>query len=196
VRTRILVSVAVAAGIALGATGCEFMTTPETQQIRNITDGVNVNVGKLQVRNALLVSSNSGKNARFIATVVNQTGTAENLTIQAKDSTAHEATVRVPANTTLDLAKSAAADRIVFNDVKVTPGGLTKVFFTYPATSGTSAKVPVLTGAMAEYKTLVPTPTPSGSATSGTSGTSSKNGTTPSGSATAPGTVATSGTNG
>jgi hypothetical protein len=195
VRTRILASVAVAAAVALGATGCEFMTTADTQHIKDITDGINVNVGKLNIRNALFVSTNSGRNARFVATIVNSTGSAKELTVQAKDSTDHEATVRVPANTTLDLANAKSADEIVFRNVKVTPGDLTKVYFSYPSATGASAKIPVLTGAMAEYATLVPTtsPSPSSSSTAGT-GASSENGNTPSGAATAPGTVATSGT--
>jgi hypothetical protein len=160
VRSRILASVAVAAAVALGATGCEFMTSADTTNIKDITDGVNVNVGKLNVRNALLIANKSGSNARFVATVVNQTSSPEQLTIQAKDSSLHQQSIEVPANSTLDLAHDKTVDEVVFRGVHVTPGDLTKVYFSYPAVSGTSVKVPVLTGAMAEYATLVPTPVP------------------------------------
>ncbi|WP_066518154.1 hypothetical protein [Curtobacterium ammoniigenes] len=182
-RTRLLGSVAVAAAIVVGASGCEFMTTPDTQQIRQITDGINLQVGSLSVRNALLISNPSGSNARFIATVVNMSNQSEELSIQAKDNSADQQTVSIPANATVDLAKSAKADQVVFHKVDVKPGDLTKVFFTYPGASGASAGIPVLTGAMAEYATLVPTP--AASPTTPTTGTPY-----PSGAATAPGTTA------
>lgn len=174
-RTRVLGTVAVAAAVVLGASGCEFMTKAETQDIRQVTDGVNLEVGSLAVRNALLIATPNGKNARFIATIVNQTNQSEALTIEAKDNSGDQKTVRIPANSTVDLAKSAKADQVVFRKVDVKPGDLTKMFFTYPGASGASTGVPVLTGAMAEYATLVPTPaaSPSASASNAPSATQS-----------------------
>lgn len=151
------------------------MTKAETQDIRQVTDGVNLEVGSLAVRNALLIATPNGKNARFIATIVNQTNQSEALTIEAKDNSGDQKTVRIPANSTVDLAKSAKTDQVVFRKVDVKPGDLTKMFFTYPGASGASTGVPVLTGAMAEYATLVPTPaaSPSASASNAPSATQS-----------------------
>jgi hypothetical protein len=164
VRSRVLASVAVAAAVALGATGCEFMTSADTQHIKDITDGVNVSVGKVDVRNALLITR-KGTNARFIATVVNNSNDPQTLSIQAKGGLTD--TVDVPANSTLDLAKPA--NDITFRGIDVKPGSLSKVFFTYAGATGASAGVPVLNGQMEEYSTLLPTapsPTPTGTATS------------------------------
>ncbi|OIH97947.1 hypothetical protein BIU90_13095 [Curtobacterium sp. MCBA15_001] len=168
-------SVAVAATIALGATGCEFMSPASTGEIRQITDGVNVSTGKIDVRNALLISD-SGKNARFVGSIVNSSSKEITLTIEVADIAQ---TVVVPANSHVDPSSSsgraessvqtgdekqgtrgAGSDDIVFSGADVTPGSLVKAYFSYSGAEGVSASVPVLTSALEEYNTLAPTPTP------------------------------------
>ena len=195
-------SVAVAATIALGATGCEFISPAQTREIKQITDGVNVSTGKIDIRNALLISD-SGKNARFVGTVIN---TAEKgdvtLSIEVGGDTQ---TVSVAANTHVDLGMAVApsdeataateegqttqgtnagnASEVVFKDADTTPGSLVKVYFSYSGAEGVSASVPVLTSAQGEYATLAPSPTPTSDSTS-----PSENGSQPTGDATVPGT--------
>lgn len=175
-RARVLVSVAVAATIALGATGCEFMSPASTGEIRQITDGVNVSTGKIDVRNALLISD-SGKNARFVGTIVNTSADDITLTIEV-GSVAQ--TVEVPANSHVDPSspssqraessvqsgaetqgtRAAGSDDVVFRGADARPGSLAKTYFSYSGAEGVSANVPVLTSALEEYNTLAPTPTP------------------------------------
>jgi hypothetical protein len=159
VRARVLVSVAVAATIALGATGCEFMTPQDTKNIKQITDGVELNVGKIAVRNALIISKN-GKTGRFAGTVVNNSAQREKVSFQVKDDAATSVDVTIPANTTIDFG-SADATPLVFDGLGSKPGSLVKLFVTYPGAEGGSVSVPVLNGTLDEYKTLVPTPAPS-----------------------------------
>ncbi|MGN8049518.1 hypothetical protein ACTJKO_07475 [Curtobacterium sp. 22159] len=195
-------SVAVAATIALGATGCEFMSPAQTTEIKQITDGVNVSTGKVDVRNALLIADDS-EGARFIGTIVNNADKGDiTLSIEVGGDTQ---TVTVPANTHVDLGAAAAPSAqatspteegqttqgtkagrtqdVVFDGADTKPGSLVKVYFSYSGAEGVSASVPVLTSAQEEYATLAPTPTPSGTATS-----PSEDGTKPTGDATAPGT--------
>ncbi|MBT2501799.1 hypothetical protein [Curtobacterium sp. ISL-83] len=104
-RARVLVSVAVAASIALGATGCEFMSPAQTKEIKQITDGVNVTTGKLDVRNALLISDD-GTGARFVGTLVNSSDSTDlTVSIEVGDDTQ---TVQVPSNSHVDLAMPSA----------------------------------------------------------------------------------------
>jgi hypothetical protein len=204
VRARVLVSVAVAATIALGATGCEFMTSPDTKFIKQVSDGVNTSVGSVDVRNALLISD-TGKSARFVGTFVNNDSTAHTVTVEVGSASD---TVRVPANSHVDLAASgatskaqssteqgtseqgtseASGDDLTFQKITAKPGSLVKAYFSYPGAEGVSLRVPVLTSAQEEYQTLAPmTPTPSSTPT-----TPAGNGTTPTGGATAPGTQPT-----
>lgn len=163
-RPRVLVSVAVAATIALGATGCEFMSPAHTADIKQITDGVDVSAGKVDVRNALLISDD-GESARFIGTLVNNDDQDDyTVSIEVGGDTQ---TVDVPANTHVDLAMASGAgsddessvqegdttqgttagdaEPIVFDNADAKPGSLVKVYFSYPDAEGVSANVPVLT---------------------------------------------------
>ncbi|WP_187289802.1 hypothetical protein [Curtobacterium sp. B8] len=191
-RARVLVSVAVAATIALGATGCEFVSPVGTAEIQQVTDGVNGRTGSIDIRNALLISDD-GEQARFIGTLVNSSDSDDaTLSIEVGGDTQ---TVDVPANSRVDLAAPSAAstptptrgaetngdrtqgttpaagDDVVFEQADVTPGSLVKVYFSYSGSEGVSLNVPVLTTSQEEYTTLAPTPaaseTPSGETTTG-----------------------------
>ena len=156
-RARVLVSVAVAATIALGATGCEFMSPAHTVDIKQITDGVNVSTGKVDVRNAILISDD-GDGARFIGTLVNNSDT-DGITVSVEIGGDTE-TVLVPANSHVDLANDSQHDTLDFDSADAQPGSLVKVYFSYPDAEGVSANVPVLTTSQEEYATLAPTSTP------------------------------------
>ncbi|MFZ7087526.1 hypothetical protein [Curtobacterium sp. RRHDQ10] len=150
-------SVAVAASIALGTAGCEFMTPQSTTEHYDASDGVSTNVGSVDVRNAILLTSD-GESARFIATLVNNSDSAKTLTIQAADKSSDTQEVRIPANTSLDLAHDSRATQVVFDSLGSKAGVLTRVFLTYPSAEGSSIRVPVLDYQLPEYSTLEPTP--------------------------------------
>ncbi|KTR04750.1 hypothetical protein [Curtobacterium luteum] len=202
-------SVAVAATIALGATGCEFVSPVATAEIQQVTDGVNAKTGSIDIRNALLISDD-GESARFIGTFVNNSDSKDvTLSIEVGGDTQ---TVDVPKNSRVDLAASDSASTptptpgtesngegtqgssaaggtdVVFDQADAKPGSLVKVYFSYSGAEGVSLNVPVLTTAQEEYATLAPTSAPSDSATPSDSSTSdsSKSGSTeePSGDAT------------
>jgi hypothetical protein len=173
------VSVAVAATIAFGATGCEFLSPSRTQEIRQITDGVDVSTGTIDVRNALLISD-SGKDARFVGTLVNTGNDDRTVTLEVDGD---DQTVQVPGNATIVLADDGKHDTIDFDDVTAKPGSLVKMYFSYDGAEGASATVPVLTSAQEQYQTLAPTPTPTPTETA-----PSTSGTQPTGDASAPGT--------
>ncbi|MDK8173074.1 hypothetical protein QP735_11085 [Curtobacterium citreum] len=199
-------SVAVAATIALGATGCEFMSPAHTTEIKQITDGVNVTTGKLDIRNALFISDR-GEDARFIGTVIN-TDESEDITLSIELG-GDTQTVVVPAGSRRDLGtntptvsssegssaqegsdsqgtEQTGAKAVVFEGADARPGSLVKTYFSYSGAEGVSASVPVLTNAMEEYQSLAPSPSPTRTATPGAS-TESTDGATPTGEATSSG---------
>jgi hypothetical protein len=180
-RARVLVSVAVAATIALGATGCEFISPAETAHIKQVTDGIDASTGSIDVRNALLISD-TGEDARFVGTLVNRGDVPRVVTLQL-DGT--DETVRVAGNSTVVLADDGQHDTVDFDGVTAKPGSLVKMYFSYSGAQGVSVTVPVLTSAQEEYQTLAPTSTPTPTSTSTAP---SESGTQPTGDATAPGT--------
>ncbi|WP_439689336.1 hypothetical protein ACRQ4C_15730 [Curtobacterium sp. SP.BCp] len=181
-RARVLVSVAVAATIALGATGCEFVSPVGTAEIQQVTDGVNAKTGSIDIRNALLISDD-GESARFIGTFVNNSD-SEDVTLSIEVGGDTE-TIDVPKNSRVDLAASGSAATptptkgtesngegtqgstpapgtdVVFDQADAKPGSLVKVYFSYSGAEGVSVNVPVLTTAQEEYATLAPTSAPS-----------------------------------
>ena len=174
-RARVLVSIAVAASIALGTAGCEFMTEAGTTKGYNASDGVSTSVGAVDVRNALILTRNGGR-ARLVASLVNTADSGRRVTIEPKDHSSQSVTVVVPANSSVDLGSTAVdAPEVVFPHLDSKAGSLAPIYFTYSGASGKSIKVPVLNGAMEEYSTLLPTapssstrtiaPTPTGTAT-------------------------------
>ena len=70
-------------------------------------------------------------------------------------------TVEVEARSQVDRGTSTDVDQFVMTDLDVTPGQLLPVFVQYGTETGKMLQVPVLTGALPEYATLLPTPTPS-----------------------------------
>ncbi|MGL3200166.1 MULTISPECIES: hypothetical protein [Curtobacterium] len=173
-------SVAVAATIAIGATGCAFVSPVGTAEIQQVTDGTNAKTGSIDIRNALLISDD-GESARFIGTFVNSSD-SKNVTLSIEVGGDTE-TIDVPKNSRVDLAASdsgatptpgtetngdgtqgstaAAGTDVVFDQADAKPGSLVKVYFSYSGAEGVSLNVPVLTTAQEEYATLAPTSAPS-----------------------------------
>lgn len=159
-RARVLVSIAVAASIALGTAGCEFMTEAGTTKGYDASDGVSTSVGAVDVRNAILLTK-TGERARLVASLVNTADSTRRVTIEPGDHAGQSVTVVVPGNSSVDLGSTApTAPEVVFPRLGSKPGSLARVYFTYPGAAGKSIQVPVLNGAMQAYSTLLPTPQP------------------------------------
>src|SRR5471032_3338754 len=70
VRRRIAVAAVLAVGLALGTAGCTFFAPQATLIKYNPSDGVSLDLGKLQVRNAFVISP-KGTDANLIGVFIN-----------------------------------------------------------------------------------------------------------------------------
>ena len=71
-KSRLLASVAVGAAVALGLTGCTFITPQSTAVEYSAGDGVNVEgSAPLEVRNVIVVANPEGTAGNLIAAIVN-----------------------------------------------------------------------------------------------------------------------------
>ena len=154
-------SIILAGALALGMTGCGFLTPQATLIEYAPSDGVQTNVGDIKVRNAVAISDEEGVDASLIMSIVNPTSEDVALELQYKDSTgkAMTATVEVPANSTLSLGNTGE-EQLVFRGVQLTEGSLFPVYLQYGAFEGSQLLVPVLPSDHAEYDGLHPTPAP------------------------------------
>lgn len=168
-KARVVASVVLAVGVAIGTAGCGFLAPQETTRITQSTSfGVEGTVGDVHIRNAYLVAQ--GDQVALIATFVNKGTSGETMTIQPNASAADTQSLHVGDG---DPTIIGPEQTLQWNDLTVAPGSLYPVFFTYGTKTGITLNLPVLTGDFSINSTMTPTPVPTGGATPGATPTSS-----------------------
>lgn len=167
-KMRVAASVAVTVLLSVALTGCQFLTPQQTTASYTPSDGVNGDVGPIQIRNVLVLAGEDDT-ASMIGVLANSGDTAQSVELQwtAASGTATER-VAVPAGglvslstapSTIDASVPGESSAVLLDGVDATPGGLFNVTFS-TTDAQQSLQLPVLTGSFSEYATLVPTPTP------------------------------------
>lgn len=170
-RMRAAACAAIAALVAAVLSGCMFVTPQQTARSYTPSDGVNGQVGNVEIRNVLLVAAPGGTVANMVGVLANSADSAATVTLQyATTSGTVSTTVTVPANGVLSMRPNPSAQEstLVTTDaqpvrltgVDVVPGGLYPVGFATGSAQPVGLKVPVLNGSLSEYRNLIPTPTP------------------------------------
>ncbi|WP_281453104.1 hypothetical protein [Paenarthrobacter nitroguajacolicus] len=160
---------AAAIGVGLlSVTGCGFVNAQQTSHQYSASDGVRADLGKLQLRNMLIVASGEKEPGRVIGAVFNQSSSDATLTLSGANGAQTEIPVKAMSETYLN----DTADAAILSTAGVIPGGLTPVTIRSGSDSAT-INVPVVDGTLPEYAKYLPSPsaTPSGSATPGATGT-------------------------
>ena len=155
-KGRIASSVVVATAILIGTAGCNLIAPQATTEHYFASDGINVDVGSLAVRNAVIISDD-GDLGNLVFTVENTTDEAAALRIQYQSGDSKRTrTVAVKAHQ-IRLVGSEGADRtITLSGIDTQPGGLFPVYFQTGQSGGREERVPVLNGGLPEYSDLVP----------------------------------------
>src|SRR5690606_14207812 len=83
VRARAVAAIALSGALALSLSGCTMWMHVETARPYHPSDGVNVTVGDLQLRNVLVLTED-GELGNLIGTAVNLTGSDIDFTVQWK----------------------------------------------------------------------------------------------------------------
>jgi hypothetical protein len=166
---------AAAIGVGLlSVTGCGFVNAQQTSHQYSASDGVRADLGKLQLRNILIVASGEKEPGRVIGAVFNQSNSDATLTLSGANGAQTEIPVKAMSETYLN----DTADAAILSTAGVIPGGLTPVTIRSGSDSAT-INVPVVNGTLPEYAKYLPSPsaTPSGSATPGATGTATSSAT-------------------
>jgi hypothetical protein len=162
-RRSLAAAVLVLAAPALSSCGGNF--NQQTNQIYNPAEGVDDRSGKVDVLNALVVSTENGSGT-VIATFVNNNRVREDsLRSIAGAGSDSELEVTpggptaIPAGGLLNLAERG---RNFVTGERVRPGYFVELTFTFQQGTAITVKAPVVNGREPEY-TSVPQPTPTGS---------------------------------
>lgn len=159
-KARLAASAALALGIVIGASGCSMITYQATTEHYDASDGVSVNVGQLDLRNVLVVSDD-GEQGNLVMTVVNRGDKDASLNVEFGDGSTVTEPIKIAAGSTVafgvdDVEGLEVQEPVLLEGIDSIPGSLMPMFFQYSGAEGQEINVPVLDGALAEYKSLVP----------------------------------------
>lgn len=154
-KSRVAASIALAAALMLGATGCTFSANIATEKPYDPSDGVGAEVGELSIRNALLIGDDP-EELNLVMTVVSAADTDRRVTVQWEaDGERVTEEIFVGANGRTAFG-GPEQDQVLITGSGATIGGLVPVFFAYPGTEGVEVLIPVLDGSLPEYELYIP----------------------------------------
>lgn len=158
-KARVAASVVLALTVAFGTAGCGLIAPQATTKHYDASDGVSGSVGTIDVRNAIIVTDASGGTVgSLVVTLVNTGSTAQRVAVTAGDKSTEPAYVTVDAGQTKKVGTEpkSTSGNVFFSPFSTLPGSLFPVYFQYGDQTGVQLQVPVLDGALPEYRDLVP----------------------------------------
>lgn len=157
-RARAVAAFALSGVLALALAGCNFLTPPSTTEPYDPSDGINFNVGDLELRGVLVITED-GEVGSLLATAVNSTSSDIDFTLQWQtDGTWYEVELVADANGRTDFG-FGDGERVNLDNLGVQPGGLLDATVHTDETQK-GAQIPVLDTSFVEYEDSLPTPTP------------------------------------
>lgn len=154
-KSRLAASIALAAALLIGTTGCTFFSPIATQKVYDPSDGVGAEVGDLLIRNAMLIGDDPD-NLNLVVTIVNRSDSDRRLSVQwASGGERITESMFVNANGRTAFGGPDQDQVLVTGSTNVI-GGLVPLFFSYGTAPGVEVLVPVLDGRLLEYELFVP----------------------------------------
>ncbi|UYN82678.1 MAG: hypothetical protein KIT89_07975 [Microcella sp.] len=154
-KSRLAASIALAAALLIGTTGCTFFSPIATQKVYDPSDGVGAEVGDLLIRNAMLIGDDP-ENLSLVVTIVNRSDSDRRLSVQwASGGERITESMFVNANGRTAFG-GPDQDQVLVTGSTDVIGGLVPLFFSYGTAPGVEVLVPVLDGSLPEYELFVP----------------------------------------
>lgn len=155
---RIASSVALAAALALGATGCSLIAPQGTTEPYAPSDGIDVNLEGVDIRNLLLVADESGENFNVVFTAVNggDAPALVRITFVAEGGSAEASAdfLVEPGLTAFGNPEGDIVPTLVSIQGAVA-GGTANAYFEVSGGAEVNREVPVLDGTLPEYRDYV-----------------------------------------
>lgn len=158
-KIRIAAAIALAAGVALGASGCSLIAAQGTNVAYAPSDGVEISAHGVDLRNIILVADENGENFNLVFTAVNTTGQPAPVSVSmAADNSTATLDFVVPAGTTSFGNPDEGQDVIMVTLPGLEAGATVKSYFTVNGESDLLEYVPALDGTLLEYRDYVLAP--------------------------------------
>lgn len=167
---------AAALGVGLLASGCSASNSQQTTAQYQQSDGINADLGPLELRNMLIVSNGEDQPGRVIGAIYNSS--SQDVTLKLNGAEGSQTEVPVKANDYTLL--NDTTDEAILSTTGGIPGSLVDVKISENGTNvSNTVKVPVLDATLPEYEAYLPagstaspsaTPSPTASERGGGSG--------------------------
>ncbi|PRI10555.1 DNA modification methylase [Leucobacter massiliensis] len=156
-KTRLATSVALAAALALGMTGCSLIAPQGTLKPYAPSDGIDLNVESVDVRNILLVQDESGENFNVVFGAVNRTTQPQQLAITFAGEGGKQARAEftIPTGSSLFGDPDGEQTPVLVSIPGLEPGATVRAYFQAPGADEVEREVPVLDGTLEEYRKYV-----------------------------------------
>lgn len=157
IAPRLVAVIALGSALALGTTGCTFITHQATTNPYPASDGVPFDEtgGDVVARNVFVVTTEDGEVGNLVGAFINEGSKSSTVDI---DVAGEQLTLRVPSEDRVSLGGDKMPLRIENLDVK--PGATVEVLIVSGDGEATPAQVPVLDGSLPQYADLVPAAEP------------------------------------
>ncbi len=155
---RIASSIALAAAVALGATGCGLFAPQATTDPYSPSDGIDVTVAGVDVRNLMLIADEEAENFNVVFTGVNTGDETVQLRISfvdANGTSTATADFEVKPGSTPFGAVDGEFPPVLVSIPDLAPGAMVTAFLQVPGGADVERQVPVLDGTLAEYRPYV-----------------------------------------
>lgn len=150
---RALATTTLAATLLLGTAGCGIFVDAATLNPYSASDGLNVDVGGLQLRNVLVITDESG-DASLVFTIVNDTTNVQYLTVELRTDTPVDLTI--VANEGLTKVGLADDNPAIATGTALKAGQYVDIYFQYGGQDGVTMAIPVLDGTYELYAPYAP----------------------------------------
>ena len=168
-KARHATSIALAALLVLGTSGCAVLETlnlPEgtpgtgTRVHYQPSDGTAADIGDLKLRNVIGLTDN-GDDISLLMTIVNSGDKDVDVTVKYQDADGEWIPILfgVPANSSVHFGGSGDTE-VVLRNVGAVVGSLVTILVQYGDQPDTQLQVPTLDGSIEAYADLIPGPAP------------------------------------
>ncbi|GAA1572489.1 DNA modification methylase [Leucobacter aridicollis] len=155
-KNRIAASLALAAALTLGMSGCSLIAHNATGVEYAPSDGVQVTSEGVALRNIMLVADEAGENFNLVFTAVNETGAPANVSVSMKSESADATIDFVAPEGTTSFGNPNTDDELLVTPLEGLQAGQTvKSYFTINGTGDLVEYVPLLDGTLKEYQAYV-----------------------------------------
>lgn len=149
-------SLVLAGALLLGTAGCTFVSSQATLIEYDPSDGINANVGTVQIRNIVAITNEEGDALSLLVTFINSGDRSANVDLQF-ETAGERLTVTKPigGGDVVSYGNEVGQEQIIVLEPGVEAGSLFPVYVQYGDEEGEELLVPVLTAA-GPYAELAP----------------------------------------